>query len=140
MQVAYPKYFAARVDVSSKTDRRTELAKLMTQGEKPYIAEAMVNRMWGHFLGYGFSKPVDDMGPHNPPTHPDLLGRLAVELVKSRYDLKQLIRWICNSQAYNLTSQLGRKNEVDNPAAGEMPLFSHMYVKINDGPSNFMIR
>ncbi len=128
-QVAYPKYFAARVDDGNETDRRKELAKLMTAGEKPYIALAMVNRLWGHFFGYGFTKPVDDMGPHNPTTHPELLERLAVEFVKSRYDLKQLIRWICNSEAYNLTSQFGRKNEIDNPAAGEMPLFSHLYVK-----------
>jgi hypothetical protein len=25
------------------------------------------NRTWAHFLGYGFTRPVDDMGPHNPP-------------------------------------------------------------------------
>ena len=36
-------------------------------------ARRIVNRMWAHFLGYGFTKPIDDMGPHNPPTHPELL-------------------------------------------------------------------
>lgn len=43
--------------------------------------------------------------------------------------MKQLMRWIANCEAYNLTSRFTKKNEVDNPAAGETPLFSHMYVK-----------
>ena len=129
MRVAYPKYFTEKIDPSAEVNRRKELAKLMTAGDQPWIAKAMVNRMWGHFFGYGFTKPVDDMGPHNPPSHPELLDRLAVEFVKSGYDVKQLIRWIANSEAYNLTSRFGKKNEIDNPSAGEVPLFSHTYVK-----------
>jgi len=34
-----------------------------------------------------------------------------------------------SSEAYQLTSQYGEKNKIDDPAAGEMPLFSHMYLK-----------
>jgi hypothetical protein len=69
------------------------------------------------------------MGPHNPPSHPDVLARLANEFVRSGYDQKQLIRWICQTEAYQLTSQYNDTNTVDDPAAGEVPLFSHMYVK-----------
>ena len=58
--------------------------------------------MWSHFLGFGFTKPVDDMGPHNPPSHPELLDRLAADFAggnsasadNGAYDIKQLIRWI----------------------------------------------
>ena len=63
-------------------DRRTELAKLIVGSE--YLAKALVNRMWAHFLGYGFTKPIDDMGPHNPPTHPELLDALAAEFKSQR--------------------------------------------------------
>ncbi len=129
MQVAYPIYFGSEVDPGGSTERRKELAKQMTSGEKPMIAMAMVNRTWAHFFGYGFTRPVDDIGPHNPATHPDLLDRLAVEFVKSGYDCKQLMRWIANSEAYNLTSRGSKKNERDNPAAGETALFTHVYVK-----------
>jgi hypothetical protein len=129
MQVAYPKYFDKEIDEGGGVERRKEFGKLIVDGEKTFVALAMVNRMWGHFFGYGFTKPIDDMGPHNQASHPALHDRLATEFVKSRYDVKQLIRWICNSEAYNLTSQLNAKNESDNPAAGETPLFSHMYVK-----------
>lgn len=129
MQVAYPKFGGTEVNPDKYTNRRQELAKLVIQGEKPYIADAMVNRMWGHFFGYGFTKPVDDMGPHNPPSNPVLLERLAREFVKVNYDLKQLVRWICNSEAYNLTSRMKPTNAKDNPSAGETPMFSHVYVK-----------
>src|SRR5262249_9400682 len=119
MQVAYPIYFGAEVDAGPVTERRTELAKLMTTGEQPQIAVATVNRMWCHFFGYGFTRPIDDIGPHNPATHPQLMERLAAEFVNSGYDLKQLIKWIANSDAYQLTSRMTKKNQQDNPAAGE---------------------
>jgi hypothetical protein len=129
MQVAYPQYFTSKVDPKSGINRRRELGRLMIEGDKPYIAQSIVNRMWGRFFGYGFTKPVDDMGPHNPASHPDLLERMTAEVVKSGYDLKQLIRWITNSEAYNLTSRYSSGNKLDNPGAGETPLFSHMYIK-----------
>jgi hypothetical protein len=129
MQVAYPRYEQYEIKPDADTDRRAEFAKLITQGERTQVADAMVNRMWGHFFGYGFTKPVDDMGPHNPASHPELLEKLSLEFVKAKYDQKQLIRWICNSEAYNLTSKATPKNEIDNPANGERPKFTHMYVK-----------
>ncbi len=131
VQPAYPKYIGdLEVSPEQETDRRQELGRLMCHDDPELtIAKAMVNRMWSHFLGYGFTRPIDDIGPHNPVSHPELLQRLTEEFVKSGYDNKQLITWICNSQSYNLSSQFNKKNEFDNPAAGEVPLFSHMYVK-----------
>ena len=132
MQVAYPRFQGHEVDPGAGVDRRVEFGKLITQsvdGAPPQIAQAMVNRTWSHFFGYGFTRPVDDMGPHNPASHPDLLDRLSREFVAANYDVKELIRWIVSSEAYALTSQYGDKNKIDDPAAGEVPLFSHMYLK-----------
>jgi hypothetical protein len=129
MQVAKPVYLDRKMTDDPELNRRQELAKFMIDGEAPMVARAAVNRMWGHFFGYGFTKPVDDMGPHNAPSHPEILDRLTVEFVKSGYDLKQLIRWIANTEAYNLGSRSGKKNEGDNPLAGETPMFSKVYVK-----------
>jgi hypothetical protein len=128
--VAYPKYFGTEVEPSGEINRRQEFAKAITKDDpNKMVAKAMVNRMWGHYFAYGFTRPIDDMGPHNPASHPELMDRLTDEFIKSGYDLKQLSRWICNSEAYNLTSRFNPKNELDNPANGEVPLFSHMYVK-----------
>jgi hypothetical protein len=129
MQVAYPIFNDAKVDPGSDTNRRRELAHLMTSGDNPLIARAMVNRTWAHFMGCGFTTPVDDMGPHKPPSHPELVDRLSQEFVKSGYDVRRLIRWICDSEAYNLTSRAGKKNAVDDPTRGHVPLFSRMYPK-----------
>ena len=129
MQVAYPIFNDAKVDPGSETNRRRELARLMTSGDNPLIARAMVNRTWAHFMGCGFTTPVDDMGPHKPPSHPELLDRLSQEFVKNGYDVRRLIRWICDSEAYNLTSRAGKKNTVDDPTRGHVPLFSRMYPK-----------
>ena len=131
MEVAFPEVDGRKVDPNGE-DRRAELSRLLVEpvsGETPLIAKAFVNRMWAHFMGYGFTRPVDDMGPHKPASHPAILDRLAADFVIANYDVKQLIRWIANCEAYSLSSKPDAKNEIDNPAAGEMPLFSHAYLK-----------
>jgi hypothetical protein len=112
-----------------EVNRRDELARLVRQS--PYLSQAIVNRMWGHFLGYGFTKPVDDMGPHNPPTHPELLERLSKDFASHGYNFKQLIRWIALCDAYTLSSKFAanNKNKKDDPLLGEKPLFSRFYLR-----------
>ena len=129
MRTALPKVLGVPIDPGSETNRRQELASLVIEGSQSQVARAMVNRMWQHFFGYAFTRPVDDMGPHSPVTHPALLDRLTEDFVASGYDIKQLIRWICNSQPYQLSSRYGETNIADDPAAGAAPLFSRMYVK-----------
>jgi hypothetical protein len=107
--------------------RRDELAKMVLQSD--YLSIAAVNRMWGHFLGYGFTKPVDDMGPHNPPSHAGLLDFLATEFRKSEYDLKELMKWIVLSRPYSLSSRTNSTNVTDDPQLGESPKFSKFYLR-----------
>ena len=83
--------------------RRRELAKLIKAS--PLFSKAIVNRMWGHFLGYGFTKPIDDFGDHNPPSHPELLDGLGEQFRVQSLDLKELVRWIVLSRPYSLSSR-----------------------------------
>lgn len=108
-------------------NRRQELANLIVGSDEFAIAAA--NRMWSHFLGYGFTKPVYDMGPHNPPTHPELLNYLAQEFRDSSFNLKELMRWIVLSEPYSLSSRLTRDNSSDDPNLGARPMFSHFYLR-----------
>jgi uncharacterized protein DUF1553 len=85
--------------------------------------------MWAHFLGYGFTKPVDDMGPHNPVTHPALLDYLGKEFRKSSFNLKDLITWITLSEPYSLSSKVLPGNKADDPLLGETPKFTHFYLR-----------
>ena len=129
IRVAVPRYGATKVPLDANINRRKELARLMFEDEDKQVARALVNRLWARFFGYGFTRPIDDMGPHNPPSHPELLDRLSEEFIASGYDLKRLIRFIVNSKAYQLTSRFNETNDVDDPDKGHMPLFSRMYVK-----------
>ncbi len=131
MAVAYPTFVdGTKINPSGYVDqvnRRAELGKLITKSE--YLGKAISNRMWGHFLGYGFTKPVDDMGPHNPPSHPELIERLGSEFTAQGNDIKKLIRWITLSEAYGLSSRVGPKNKKDDPSLGEKPKFSRFYLR-----------
>ncbi|MCH8830745.1 MAG: DUF1549 domain-containing protein [Planctomycetes bacterium] len=130
MMAAQRKYVdGTRVVINDTVKPRTQLAELITDPEKPYMAAAQVNRLWGHFFGFAFTRPVDDMGPHNPPSHPELLEYLSAQFRQAGFDNKRLVRWITASEAYQLTSRYGENNSVDNPSAGNVPLFSRMYLK-----------
>jgi hypothetical protein len=103
---------------------RPVLAKWLTSPENPFFARAMVNRLWGHFFGRGFVNPVDDMHDKNPASHPLLLDVLAGQFAQGGFDVKHLIRAICNSQTYQRTSKPAGDNENDDA------LFSHMAIKV----------
>jgi hypothetical protein len=110
-----------------EVNRREELGKLILSSE--YLDMSIVNRYWSHFFGYGFTKPIDDMGPHNAPTHPELVEQLGKQIREHSYNLKELIRWITLSEAYSLSSRITKANEKDDPLLGETPKFTHFYLR-----------
>ena len=129
--VAYPVFTdgtaISRSGYVSDVVRRTELGKLMMGSE--YLDKMIVNRMWAHFMGYGFTKPIDDLGPHTTVSHPELLAYLGEEFRKSSYDMKALMRWITLSRPYQLSSKISSGNSGDDPTIGETPQFSHFYLR-----------
>ncbi len=132
LKVAYPVFVDGtplknRSGFVSDVNRRDELAKMIVGSS--YLAPAVVNRIWAHFLGYGFTKPIDDFGPHNPPSHPELLDELSRQLVSHRYDLRQLITWIVLSRPYSLSSRVTRGNATDDPEISRSAWFSHFYLR-----------
>ncbi len=100
-------------DKSPDGDRRKLLADWMTAPQNPWFAKNMANRMWAHFLGRGLIEPVDDVRLTNPPTNPELLDALAKQFVESGFDVRQLIRTITASRAYQRSSRPNETNEVD---------------------------
>jgi hypothetical protein len=83
---------------------RQALADWVTSPRNRAFARAAVNRIWGRLLGHGFVDPVDDFRAGNPAVLPDLLDRLSDDFVARGEDLKQLVRTICATQAYQLAS------------------------------------
>ncbi len=129
--VAYPVFVdGTEIDRSGyvkQTNRRQQLADLTIKS--PYFSKSIVNRMWAHFLGYGFTSPADDLGPHNIPTHPALLNYLGQEFRSHDHDLRQLMSWIVLSKPYGLSSRQNKSNVEDDPLLGESPKFSHFYLR-----------
>lgn len=95
---------AEPLDVPPYEDARHELVDWMTSPENPYFAKALVNRYWKRFFGRGIVDPEDDLRVTNPPSNPALLDALAKSFVESGYDLKQLVRLLAKSNAYQLSS------------------------------------
>lgn len=129
MQVAYPRFAGEDVLPSSQVTLREQLADRLTSPENSQFAIAFVNRHWSHFFGHGFTRQVDDMGPHSAPSHPALLAGLGNAFAATGYDVRRLMKWICLSDAYQLSSVVTEENELDDPDAGDLPFFSRMYVK-----------
>lgn len=103
-----PAFQLARYD-----DPRRRFAAWMTSPDNPFFARTMANRMWAHFLGRGIIHPIDDARSTNPPSNPELLDALAADFVAHGYDIKHLIRVICNSHAYGLQSAPSDLNQDD---------------------------
>lgn len=108
--------------------RRAELVRLLATDSHQLVAQAMVNRTWAQVFGYGFTSPIDDLGQHNPVSHPELLKFLTQSFAKSDYDVRRLLRWLALSQTFQLSSvQAEQSVVIDDPEEGGTPLFSRAY-------------
>ncbi len=107
----------------SLLEKRKALAQWMTDKSNPYFSQAIVNRIWKHFMGRAFVEPVDGFGEENQPTNPKLLKWLANDFVMHGYDLQHLMRTILNSETYQRTSETNESNKDDQL------YYSHAYVK-----------
>jgi WD40 repeat protein len=93
---------------------RQQAAAWLSSPDNQYFARSYVNRVWAHLLGIGLIEPIDDIRAGNPPTNPELLDMLTDEFVASGFDVRQLIRKICNSRTYQLSHQTNRWNADDS--------------------------
>ncbi len=107
----------------SESTRRQRLAGWITSKNNPYFARAAVNRIWAIMFGRGIVEPVDDLGEHNPASHPEVLRELSEFFVKTGFDVNRLIRTLAATRAYQLSSR--------SKAGEERPpeLFAQMAIK-----------
>ncbi|HLU47939.1 MAG TPA: DUF1549 and DUF1553 domain-containing protein, partial [Planctomycetota bacterium] len=103
VEPAVPAYFG-RLDVEGRPTR-LDLARWLVSTENPLTARVLVNRLWKLFFGAGISRGLEDLGAMGePPSHPDLLDWLAVELVESGWDVKHMVRLMVLSSTYRQSS------------------------------------
>jgi hypothetical protein len=85
-------------------DPREVFADWLIDGRNPWFARNIVNRIWYWLDGRGIIHEPDDIRTDNPPSNPELLSYLQMELVDSDYDLKHIYRIVLNSKTYQLSS------------------------------------
>jgi hypothetical protein len=111
--VVTPKYLGGGPAEIKGVDRRAALAGWITSDANPFFAISIANRVWAHFTGVGIVDPVDDFRASNPASNPELLEELGRRLSSYQYDFKRLVRDICNSEAYQRSSQPNPDNQDD---------------------------
>ena len=109
-----PKFLGGETATIKEDSRREALARWLTSPENPYFARNMANIIWAHFVGKGIIEPVDDIRVSNPASNPELLQALADKLVEYRFDFRRLIRDICTSRTYQLSTRPNATNAGDD--------------------------
>ncbi len=105
------------------------------------FARNFANRLWKEVFNMALVEPVDQLDParldpKNPPTgewslqatHPELLEKLAEDLIDNNYNLREFMRKLVESNAYQLSSDYG-----DGWKAEYVPLFARHYVRRLEG-------
>lgn len=108
-----PKFLGGPKPDLKGTTRREAVANWLASPENPWFASNVVNIVWAHFNGVGIVDPVDDVRVSNPPSNPELLDALAEKFVSYNYDFKKLVRDICNSRTYQLSTATNDSNITD---------------------------
>ena len=113
-RVMEPKFLGGETpDVQGK-DRRQIMAKWLASNDNPYFARNLSNIVWAHFFGQGIINEVDDVRVSNPPVNVALLDTLASKFTEYNYDFKKIVRDICTSRAYQLSTGTNETNEKDS--------------------------
>lgn len=101
--------FLGKIRTDGKPATRLDLANWLVdpkQGVGGLTARVMANRIWYLLMGAGISRSLDDFGGQGePPTHPELLDELALELLEQGWDLKHLMREIILTRTYRQSSR-----------------------------------
>ncbi len=109
-----PKFLGGPKPEIKGGSRREAVADWLASTDNEWFAKNVVNIVWAHFLGVGIVDPVDDVRVSNPPSNPELLDALAEKFVSYNYDFRKLVRDICTSRAYQLSTRTNETNATDD--------------------------
>ncbi len=95
---------------------RLELARWLVSPDNPLTARVAVNRIWQQFFGVGLVETSENFGSQgSPPSHPELLDWLAIELIRNDWDLRTIQRMILRSSTYQQSSRVGGELVLRDP-------------------------
>lgn len=100
-----PKFLGGKTpEIEHNADRRAVLAEWITAESNPWFKTSVANRVWSRMFGRGIVNPPDDVRVSNPPSHPALYALLGQKLVEYKFEIRRLIKDICDSRTYQLAT------------------------------------
>ena len=112
-RVIAPKFLGGEAPDTKGKDRRQILADWIASPENPYFPRHIANLIWAQYMGRGIVEPVDDVRISNPASNPELLEALSKKIIEYNYDLRKIVRDVCNSRTYQLTTRPNETNALD---------------------------
>lgn len=112
-RVIPPKFLGGENPDCTGKDRRQVLADWIASPQNPYFPAHIANLIWGQYMGRGIVEPVDDVRISNPASNPELLEELGKKIVEYNYDLRHIVRDVCTSRTYQLTTRPNESNALD---------------------------
>jgi hypothetical protein len=109
--------FLNPINVKDRRANRLDLANWLVDPQNPLVARVMVNRLWKLTFGKGLATSLDDFGAQGVvPSHPELLDWLAVEFIKSGWNIKHMLKLMVMSRAYRQSSFESKELRERDPA------------------------
>jgi hypothetical protein len=106
---------------------RLDFARWLVDRRSPTTARSIVNRIWQSYFGKGLVETAEDLGTQGtPPSHPELLDWLAVELMDNGWSLKHIHRLIVESATYQQSAAVSPEllaRDPDNRLLARGPRF-----------------
>lgn len=118
VQPAIPE-FLGKLAVKDRRATRLDLAHWLVDAENGaggLTARVMANRFWYLTFGRGIAGKLDDLGGQGEaPDHPQLLDYLALEFIRSGWDVKHMMKLLVSSRAYRQSSRSTREQREADP-------------------------
>lgn len=102
-----PEHLFPEANDSKTSPSRLDLANWLMDPRNPMTARVTANRFWEAIFGIGLVRTSEEFGSQGePPSHPELLDWLALELVDSGWDVKAFLKMLVTSAAYRQSSKV----------------------------------
>lgn len=104
--------------------RRRALSDWAFDGGAHLTARVEANRLWQGLFGRGLCRTAGDFGRLGErPTHPELLDRVAEELIRSEWSRKSVQKWLMLSRTYQRSSRASEVSIAGDPRNDHLARF-----------------
>ncbi|WP_395750931.1 DUF1549 domain-containing protein [Prosthecobacter sp.] len=92
--------FGKPVTLQKESNTIGEFGQWLTSAENPRFTTIIANRLWQRVFGAGLYEQVDEMMDSSVASNPELMHFLERQMVALKYDMKDYLRLLLNTQAF----------------------------------------